>query len=33
METRHQVHAEEIFEALEAEGFQPAWIDTASAME
>ena len=33
VETRDQVHGEEIFRALEAEGYQPAWIDTATAME
>ena len=33
IETRDQVHGEEIFEALEAEGYQPIWIDTATAME
>ena len=33
METRDQVHGEEIFEALEAEGFNPVWIDTATAIE
>jgi threonine dehydratase len=33
METRDQVHGEEIFEALEAEGFHPVWIDTATAIE
>jgi threonine dehydratase len=33
METRDQAHGEEIFQALEAEGFHPVWIDTASTME
>jgi len=33
METRDQAHGEEIFEALEAEGLHPVWIDTASAMQ
>jgi threonine dehydratase len=33
VETRDQVHGEQIFEALEAEGYQPMWIDTATAME
>jgi len=33
METRGQAHGEEIFQALEAEGFHPVWIDTASTME
>jgi threonine dehydratase len=33
IETRDQAHGEEIFEALEAEGYQPIWIDTATAME
>jgi threonine dehydratase len=33
METRDQTHGEEIFEALEAEGFHPVWIDTATAIE
>src|SRR3989440_6786003 len=32
-ETRDAPHAEEIFQALEAEGFHPVWIDTASTME
>jgi threonine dehydratase len=32
VETRDQAHGEEIFQALEKEGFQPAWIDTATAM-
>jgi threonine dehydratase len=33
METRDQAHGEEIFQVLEAEGFNPVWIDTASTME
>ena len=33
METRDQAHGEEIFEALEADGFHPVWIDTATAIE
>jgi hypothetical protein len=33
METRDKAHGEEIFQALEAEGFHPVWIDTASTME
>jgi threonine dehydratase len=33
METRDQAHGEEIFQALEAEGLHPLWIDTASTME
>jgi threonine dehydratase len=33
IETRNQAHGEEIFEALEAEGYQPIWIDTATTME
>jgi threonine dehydratase len=33
VETRDQAHGEEIFQALEAEGYQPVWIDTATAME
>jgi threonine dehydratase len=33
IETRDQAHGEEIFQALEAEGYQPIWIDTATAME
>ena len=33
VETRDRPHAEEIFKALKAEGFQPVWIDTASTME
>jgi len=33
VETRGQYHGEEIFQALEAEGYQPVWIDTATTME
>src|ERR1700704_1977638 len=33
VETRDRPHAEEIFQALKAEGFQPVWIDMASTME
>jgi len=33
VEARDQVHGEEIFQALEAEGYQPVWIDTATTME
>jgi len=33
VETRDQKHGEEIFRALAAEGYQPTWIDTASALE
>jgi len=33
VETRGQDHGEEIFQALEAEGYQPVWIETATAME
>jgi threonine dehydratase len=33
METRDQAHGQEIFQALEAEGLHPVWIDTASTME
>jgi threonine dehydratase len=33
VETRDQMHGEEIFQALEAEGYQPVWIDTATTME
>src|SRR5262249_25039258 len=32
VEARDQVHGEEIFQALEAEGYQPVWIDTATTM-
>jgi hypothetical protein len=27
------VHAEEVFQALDAEGYQPVWIDMASTTE
>ena len=30
---RDRSHAEEIFKALKAEGFQPVWIDMASTVE
>jgi threonine dehydratase len=33
IEARDRAHGEEIFKALEAEGYQPIWIDTATAME
>jgi threonine dehydratase len=33
VETRDQTHGEEVFQALEKEGYQPVWIDTATAME
>ena len=33
VETRDAMHGEEVFQALEAEGYQPAWIDTATTME
>jgi threonine dehydratase len=33
VETRDQMHGEEIFQALEAEGYEPVWIDTATTME
>jgi threonine dehydratase len=33
METRDQAHAQEIFQVLEADGFSPVWIDTATTME
>jgi threonine dehydratase len=33
VETRDQMHGEEIFQALETEGYQPVWIDTATTME
>jgi len=33
VETRDRTHGEQIFEALEGEGFQPIWIDTATMME
>jgi len=33
VEARDRAHGKRIFEALEAEGYQPAWIDTATTME
>jgi threonine dehydratase len=33
VETRDRTHGEQIFKALEGEGFQPIWIDTATMME
>jgi threonine dehydratase len=33
VETRGQMHGEAIFGALEADGYQPVWIDTATTME
>jgi threonine dehydratase len=33
VETRDRAHGEAIFEALAAEGYQPMWIDAATAME
>ncbi len=33
VETRNQAHGETIFNALEAEGYQPVWIDAATTME
>ena len=33
VEVRDRSHAERIFKALEGEGFQPMWIDTATMME
>jgi threonine dehydratase len=33
VETRDRAHAEEIFQALNAEGYQPVWIDMASTTE
>jgi threonine dehydratase len=33
VETRDAQHGEEVFQALEREGYQPVWIDTATAME
>jgi threonine dehydratase len=33
VETRDRMHGEQIFKALEGEGFQPIWIDTATMME
>jgi threonine dehydratase len=33
VETRDRAHGEKIFQVLKSEGYEPAWIDTASAME
>jgi threonine dehydratase len=33
IETRDAMHGEEIFQALEAEGYQPAWVDTGKTVE
>jgi threonine dehydratase len=33
IETRDKSHGKRIFEALDAEGYRPAWIDTASTMD
>ena len=33
VETRDRAHGNRIFAALETEGYQPAWIDTATTME
>jgi threonine dehydratase len=33
VETRDRAHAEEVLRALAADGFQPARIETATAME
>jgi threonine dehydratase len=33
VETRDRVHGQQIFKALEGDGFQPVWIDTATMME
>jgi threonine dehydratase len=33
VEARDAAHGEEIFQVLEREGYQPAWIDTATALE
>ena len=33
VETRDRVHAEEVFQALKAEGYQPVWIDMAITTE
>jgi threonine dehydratase len=33
IETRDQTHGRRIFAALDAEGYHPAWIDTASTMD
>jgi threonine dehydratase len=33
IETRDQIHAKRIFQVLDAEGYHPAWIETASTMD
>ena len=33
IETRDAMHGEEIFQALEAEGYQPEWVDTGKTVE
>jgi threonine dehydratase len=33
VETRDQMHGEAIFDALDADGYQPVWVDTASIMD
>jgi threonine dehydratase len=33
VETRDRAHAEQLFQALKAEGYQPVWIDMASTTE
>jgi len=33
VEARDRTHGKRIFAALEAEGYQPAWIETATTME
>ncbi|HXL50036.1 MAG TPA: threonine ammonia-lyase [Xanthobacteraceae bacterium] len=33
VETRDRLHGQQIFKALEGDGFQPVWIDTATMME
>src|SRR5246500_5497885 len=33
METRDRAHGQDIFRALETEGYRPVWIDTASTMQ
>jgi threonine dehydratase len=33
VEARDRLHGEQIFKALESDGFQPIWIDTATMME
>jgi threonine dehydratase len=33
VEARDAAHGEEIFQVLEREGYQPVWIDTATALE